>query len=105
MSLRPELEGLVVPSKYYGIAAAGRPAIFVGDSDGEIARSMAANHTGVTVPLGDGAALAGTVAGLASQSEEVRRMGQRARAAFERDFARDKAMARWAGLLDEVASR
>ena len=105
VSLRPELEGLVVPSKYYGIAAAGRPAIFVGDSDGEIARSLAANHTGVTVRLGDGAALAGTVAGLASQSEEVRRMGQRARAAFERDFARDKAMARWAGLLDEVASR
>ena len=31
ISLKPILEGLIVPSKYYGIAAAGRPAIFVGN--------------------------------------------------------------------------
>src|SRR5262245_3258216 len=37
VSLRPALEGLVVPSKFYGIAAAGRPTIFIGDKDGEIA--------------------------------------------------------------------
>ncbi|MEO1544578.1 MAG: glycosyltransferase family 4 protein, partial [Pseudomonadota bacterium] len=36
VSLRPELEGLIVPSKYYGIAAAGRPVIFIGDDQGEI---------------------------------------------------------------------
>jgi hypothetical protein len=36
VSLRPELEGLIVPSKIYGVLAAGRPVLFVGDSEGEI---------------------------------------------------------------------
>ena len=30
VSLNPNLEGLIVPSKFYGIAAAGRPTIFIG---------------------------------------------------------------------------
>src|SRR5439155_14817999 len=36
ISLRPELERFILPSKFYGIAAAGRPLIFVGDPGGEI---------------------------------------------------------------------
>ena len=36
-SLRPEMEGCSVPSKFYGSCAAGRPTIFVGDPNGEIA--------------------------------------------------------------------
>src|SRR5690606_33607100 len=31
ISLRPELEGLIVPSKFYAIAAAGRASLFGGD--------------------------------------------------------------------------
>jgi hypothetical protein len=34
----PGLEGLIVPSKFYGIAAAGRPIIMIGAHDGEIAQ-------------------------------------------------------------------
>jgi hypothetical protein len=30
ISLRPSLEGLMVPSKFYGIAAAGRPVLYLG---------------------------------------------------------------------------
>ena len=37
VSLDPALEGLIVPSKFYGIAAAGRPTIFIGAEHGEIA--------------------------------------------------------------------
>ena len=49
VSLRPELEGLIVPSKFYGIAAAGRPTIFIGDLDGEIARLISKYECGLTV--------------------------------------------------------
>jgi colanic acid biosynthesis glycosyl transferase WcaI len=38
LSLDPELEGLIVPSKFYGIAAAGRPIVMIGDQQGEIGR-------------------------------------------------------------------
>jgi hypothetical protein len=40
---RPELEGIIVPSKFYGIAAAGRPVIAISAKDGEIARLVERN--------------------------------------------------------------
>ena len=57
VSLNPKLEGLIVPSKFYGIAAAGRPTIFIGAKHGEIARILEENGCGFTVAPGDGAAL------------------------------------------------
>jgi hypothetical protein len=54
VSLNPKLEGLIVPSKFYGIAAAGRPTIFISAEDGEIGRMLKENDCGFTVAPGDG---------------------------------------------------
>ena len=105
VSLRPELEGLIVPSKIYGIQAAGRPAIFIGDPDGEIARQLARTESGLTVTAGDGAGLAAAIQQLAADPDRCRKLGLNARRAFEREFDKPIAMARWAALLDEVAHR
>ena len=43
ISLLPQLEGLILPSKFYGILAAGRPVVFIGDPDGELARLLLSN--------------------------------------------------------------
>jgi colanic acid biosynthesis glycosyl transferase WcaI len=103
VSLRPELEGLIVPSKIYGILAAGRPALFIGDDDGEIARLLARHGCGLTVAAGDGAALARSVLKLALNPALSRRMGLRARRAFEAEFDKDAAIARWTRLLAELS--
>ena len=103
VSLRPELEGLIVPSKFYGIAAAGRPTIFIGDPDGEIARLIAKHGCGCTVAVGDGAALAQTIQELAADPQRCRQMGERARLAFEAEFDKSIAIGRWEELLGEVA--
>ena len=55
-----------MPSKFYGIAAAGRPTIFVGSPLGEIARTLAHYRCGYTVAPGDGEALADRILELAS---------------------------------------
>ena len=102
VSLRPELEGLIVPSKFYGIAAAGRPAIFIGDTDGEIARLIRRHACGRTVAVGDGAGLAQTIIDLAADPAACQRMGVRARQAFEVDFDKPIAIARWGEVLHEV---
>jgi hypothetical protein len=52
VSLLPEMEGLIVPSKFYGVAAAGRSAIFVGDPDGEIAKIIHSEDCGYVAPSG-----------------------------------------------------
>lgn len=89
ITLRPALEGLIVPSKYYGIAAAGRPTIFIGDPNGEIAHILKESDTGIVVAEGDGPALIRAVRDLASNPERCEAMGRRARGLFEAkyDFA------------------
>ena len=49
ISLKPELEGLIVPSKFYGVLAAGRPVIFIGDNAGELARIIKREQCGCCV--------------------------------------------------------
>ena len=102
VSLRPELEGLIVPSKFYGIAAAGRPTIFIGDPDGEIARLIALHGCGCIVAVGDGAALAQTIRELAADPQRCRQMGERARLAFEAGFDKSIAIRCWEELMGEV---
>lgn len=46
VSLRPELEGLIVPSKFYGLASIGAPILFIGDDQGEIAIIIKQNQCG-----------------------------------------------------------
>src|SRR5690606_1867764 len=48
-SLAPQLEGLIVPSKTYGVLAAGRPLLFIGADDGEIGQLITHNHCGTTI--------------------------------------------------------
>ena len=95
VSLDPRLEGLIVPSKFYGIAAAGRPTIFVGSPLGEIARTIAHYHCGYTVSPGDGGALVDRILELASNSDLCSEMGARAREAFETHWDKKQALARW----------
>lgn len=99
VQLRPELEGLIVPSKFYGIAAAGRPTIFVGDRDGEIARVIQRNDLGYVTAQGDGAGLAAFVLALARDPDACRQIGARARRVCEKEFEKRIAIDRWELLL------
>lgn len=105
VSLRPDIEGFVVPSKYYGIAAAGRPAIFVGDRDGEIARILSRTGAGVAVAEGDGPGLAAAIRALAEDRVKADTMGRNARTAFDAEFSLERALARWQEMLARVAAR
>lgn len=95
VTLLPDFEGLVVPSKFYALAAAGRAVIFVGAADGEIARLVAASGCGVTVAPGDGAGLAKAILELRDAPDRRRAMEERARRAFEAEWDKPIALARW----------
>ncbi|MFP4360184.1 MAG: glycosyltransferase family 4 protein [Alphaproteobacteria bacterium] len=49
VSLDPACEGLIMPSKLYGILAAGRPTAFLGDGDGAVARTVRAAGVGLVL--------------------------------------------------------
>lgn len=103
LSLRPALEGLIVPSKFYGIAAAGRGVIAVTDPDGEIARVVTREGCGLVVAPGDSAALAAAIVALAADPARVEAMGRAARAVLERDYQRADTFERWDALLRAIA--
>ena len=79
VSLNPNLEGLIVPSKFYGIAAAGRPTIFIGAEHGEIGRLLKDNDCGFTVAPGDGEALTERILALAGDRDLCVSLGTRPR--------------------------
>ncbi|MEJ0087426.1 MAG: glycosyltransferase [Pseudomonadota bacterium] len=99
VSLLPALEGLIVPSKYYGILAAGRPAIFIGDGDGELAREIRAADTGVVVAPGDSETLARELRRLHSDPELLARLGANARAQAVDRHGSQRALKSWLALL------
>jgi len=104
VSLDPACEGLIMPSKLYGILAAGRPVAFLGDPDGAVAREVHAFGLGVVLALDRPASWAPTLAGLRDDAAARAAMGRRARARFERAYRPERALARWEALLSDGAA-
>ncbi len=103
VSLRAGLSGYIVPSKIYGILAAGRPYVAAVEDDCEVAALTRTYDCGVVVPPGDAAALAGAIAALAADRSRREALGARGRAAALL-FDRRRQVAAYAALLRRVAS-
>ncbi len=103
-SLQPSLEGLIVPSKFYGIAAAGRPTIFIGDPDGEIGSEIRAADCGQCVVPGDTEGLVTAIRRLRRDRELLARQGSNARRLFDEKFDKPIAVEKWRSLLEAVAA-
>jgi glycosyltransferase involved in cell wall biosynthesis len=103
LSLKPELEGLIVPSKFYGIAAAGRPLIVITARDGEIARLVRRHDCGVVIEPGDVDTLVATLVGLSTDEEKRVGMGARARSMLDAHFTRQHAFQHWQRVLDTIS--
>lgn len=95
VTLKPGFARLVYPSKLAGVLAASRPVLFVGPTEGEIARLLAREQCGAAHGPGDGAALADTIATWHADAERCRQLGRNARAAYERQFTFVSAIDRW----------
>jgi len=103
VSLLPTMEAYIVPSKFYGIAAAGRATLFVGDLSGEIARLVRQGDCGAVARIGDSEGLAALIEGLAQAPEECARLGANARRMFDADFSEARGVSDWVRLIAAVA--
>jgi len=80
-SMRPELCGLVVPSKVYGIVGAGRPCVFLGPRGSEAAALIERLGCGEVLDSADGPALAACLARWARDPARVKLAAAQSRAA------------------------
>jgi len=92
VTLRAGLAGFSVPSKTYGSLAAGRPIVFVGDLQSEIAELVVTNNCGAAVASGESRKLADILCCWASDNAQVERLSVAARELFERRFDRSRAV-------------
>jgi colanic acid biosynthesis glycosyl transferase WcaI len=102
VSLQPELEGLMVPSKFYGVAAAGRPTLYIGDVTGEIPTILGDADCGCSIAVGDVDGLVSWILRLRDSPEHTERWCRNARDVFSRRFDRNHALDRWCALLNNV---
>lgn len=92
VTLAEGLAGLSVPSKAYGILAAGRPILFVGDPHSDVARLIKENNCGAIVAAGESERLASLIKEWAGNQAVLERMGRDARELFDERFDRPHAV-------------
>jgi len=102
ISLREGMEGLIVPSKLFGIMAAARPALFIGHPDSEIARVLSENDAGVVIREGDVKLLTQCIERLAADRPAAAAMGRRAREALMGRYDAATACEQWATMLESL---
>lgn len=98
VSLDPGLEGLIVPSKLYGVLAAARPTLFIGAPDGEAATLLREHDCGVAVAADDVAGLEQAIERLAADRALRLRLGANAQAAAAQ-FSFETAARQWERVL------
>ncbi len=103
ISLNPEMEGLIVPSKFYGVCAAGRPTLFVGDPKGEVGRIVTRDRIGKVVEINDSVALTRVILTLRDNQDQCEAMGIKARTIFEERYDKSVAMKKWEQVLSKVS--
>lgn len=90
VTLRPGVPGLLVPSKIYGVLAAGRPTLYVGPPIGEVHDIVVSARCGTVVSNGDVEGLASSIAAYVDDLARRAREGLAARSLFERRFTKAK---------------
>ena len=97
--LRTVCTGLAVPSKSYTILAAGRPMIYQGSKESEIAQMTVEENNGIFVAEGDVTGLRDSILAYYSQPELRQVHGDKARQLAEGTYSRQRSLAHYASVL------
>lgn len=96
------LSGYVVPSRVYGILAAGKPVIAAVEKGSETARLVRESGAGVVIPPGRPDLLADEIRRAAAGEYDLEEMGRRGREWVEAEGGREHAVERYRELLGKL---
>jgi colanic acid biosynthesis glycosyl transferase WcaI len=103
ITIKRGLEGVVVPSKLYGILAAGKPVVAVAPKETDAASLATQRGFGVTADPDKPAELVAAVRTLIDQPSRIQAMGTAARAAAF-DYDRVKEIYKFQQIIEEAGS-
>ncbi len=104
VTLKPDMIGLSVPSKIYGILAAGRPVIFIGLENSEAAKIIREARCGFVIGPGDHEAVIKALILYENDRALIEKHGRQARAYFDAYCSRSLGTGRFLKLLRGSAS-
>jgi glycosyltransferase involved in cell wall biosynthesis len=102
ITMRESVNGLIAPSKVYGALAAGRPIVFIGPQQSEVARLIREADVGCVVRPGEAERLTRCLETLIDDPQRRAELGRRARAVYELRFGWERSCRRFAEVLDRV---
>ena len=102
LSLQPEWAGLVVPSKFFGSLAVGRPVVYAGPAGSDIARWVASLGVGFELRTETASKTVEALHVLAESPEALRAMQRRAKAVYDAEFCRELGLAAWDRILSSL---
>jgi len=105
LSLREEWSGLVVPSKFFGSLALGRPVLYSGPADSDVARWIEELGVGWRLDPANTAPLLDALSEFATSANAQAAMQRRARDAYFTHFSKDSMIDRWDHLLRVLMAR
>lgn len=94
-SLRQDWTGIVVPSKFFGSLAIGRPVVFAGARRSSIARWIEEHGVGWVLDAGSLDAVAADLRRLAGARGELEAMQARCQRVYRERFSREAVIGRW----------
>jgi colanic acid biosynthesis glycosyl transferase WcaI len=101
-SLRAGFEGLVVPSKAYGVMAAGRPIIYQGNETGEIARMITEERIGTVLPTGNPDLLKEAILRYYHQPALANGQGEKAYHLSRNRYSKEQGVKKYAEIIESV---
>jgi len=104
ITLRNSAAGVSVPGKLYGAMAAGRPVIFIGPAQSEVALTIQEERCGYVVAESDMESLAQALLALRADRARAEALGCRARAAFLVRYCQSRRCAQFSQAIERAVA-
>lgn len=102
VSLEESLEGLIVPSKFYGVLASGRPIIMIGNEGGDLSKIVKNERLGKVIPCGKGLLLASTIMEMKNSNDCLNEYSSNCKKLYINQFDKSISMNKWKLLIQNV---
>jgi colanic acid biosynthesis glycosyl transferase WcaI len=104
VTLREEWTGAVVPSKFFGALAIGRPVLFCGNRSSAVAQWIAQFDLGWVLDQENIEEVAASIRDLLHFPSAIRKKGEHCHRVYWQQFSRDRALDSWHKQLTELLS-
>ena len=105
VSLLPGWQGLLLPSKFFSVLAAGKPVLWVGPDGTECGSILREHACGFEVQPGDAGALTDRIRWLLEHPDQAHAMGERGQRAYRERYCSAEACKQWHRVLGDVVGR